>query len=128
MGVKKMFFYQIGFQDVIVMVQLMGYCFEIFILIGCQLEEFEDYGGGLCLVVVDQIVLVVEIGFCKFVDFGIEVKFGKGDMLLFVDLLILCGVYEVGWLFVEVVCWIGDDCFFLIVEQFYVCWYIYEIY
>ena len=38
MGAKKMSLHQTGFQDVIATAQLMGYCPETLILIGCQPE------------------------------------------------------------------------------------------
>ena len=47
MGAKKMSLHQTGFQDVIATAQLMGYCPDHLLLIGCQPEELEDYGGGL---------------------------------------------------------------------------------
>ena len=39
MGAKKMSLHQTGFQDVIATAQLMGYCPETMVLIGCQPEE-----------------------------------------------------------------------------------------
>lgn len=47
MGVRKMSLHQTGFQDVLALAQLTGRYPEKVMLIGCQPEEFEDYGGSL---------------------------------------------------------------------------------
>ncbi len=41
MGAKKMSLHQTGFQDVIATAQLMGYCPDTLILIGCQPVELD---------------------------------------------------------------------------------------
>lgn len=112
MGAKKMSLHQTGFQDVIATAQLMGYCPETLILIGCQPEELEDYGGGLRPAVADQIVPAVKIGLRKLSELGIEAKPGKGDTRLLADPSILRGAYEAGRPSAEVACRTGDDRFF----------------
>merc|ERR1711960_103627 len=62
MGAKKMSLHQTGFQDVIATAQLMGYCPDELLLVGCQPEELEDYGGGLRDVVAARIPEAVGIG------------------------------------------------------------------
>mgnify|MGYP000458766742 CR=1 FL=1 len=64
MGAKKMSLHQTGFQDVIATATLMGVCPEKLILIGCQPEELEDYGGGLRDIVAARIPEALQIA-CK---------------------------------------------------------------
>lgn len=47
MGAKKMSLHQTGFQEVLSLAQLTGRYPEQVLLIGCQPEELEDYGGSL---------------------------------------------------------------------------------
>jgi hydrogenase maturation protease len=47
LGAKKMSLHQTGFQEVLMLAQLTGDYPEEVLLIGCQPEELEDYGGSL---------------------------------------------------------------------------------
>lgn len=47
LGAKKMSLHQTGFQEVLLLAQLTGHYPEAVLLIGCQPEELEDYGGSL---------------------------------------------------------------------------------
>ncbi|MEZ5705957.1 MAG: HyaD/HybD family hydrogenase maturation endopeptidase [Burkholderiaceae bacterium] len=47
MGAKKMSLHQTGFQEVLSLAQLTGKYPRQVLLIGCQPEELEDYGGSL---------------------------------------------------------------------------------
>ena len=47
MGAKKMSLHQTGFQEVLMLAQLAGHYPKQVLLIGCQPEELEDYGGSL---------------------------------------------------------------------------------
>ena len=47
MGAKKMSLHQTGFQEVLCLAQLTGHYPAQVLLIGCQPEELEDYGGSL---------------------------------------------------------------------------------
>ena len=47
MGAKKMSLHQTGFQEVLMLAQLTGRYPAQVLLIGCQPEELEDYGGSL---------------------------------------------------------------------------------
>ena len=73
MGAKKMSLHQTGFQDVIATAQLMGYCPEHLLLIGCQPEELEDYGGSLRPSVKAQIQPALEIAVAYLQEQGIQV-------------------------------------------------------
>jgi hydrogenase maturation protease len=47
LGAKKMSLHQTGFQEVLALAQLTGSFPRSVVLIGCQPEELEDYGGSL---------------------------------------------------------------------------------
>ena len=47
LGAKKMSLHQTGFQEVLALAQLTGAYPDEVLLIGCQPEELEDYGGSL---------------------------------------------------------------------------------
>ncbi len=47
MGAKKMSLHQTGFQEVLCLAQFTGHYPEQVLLIGCQPEELEDFGGSL---------------------------------------------------------------------------------
>jgi len=47
LGAKKMSLHQTGFQEVLMLAQLIGRYPEEVLLIGCQPEELMDYGGSL---------------------------------------------------------------------------------
>lgn len=47
LGAKKMSLHQTGFQEVLALAQLAGHYPEEVLLIGCQPEELEDFGGSL---------------------------------------------------------------------------------
>ncbi|MEJ7137569.1 HyaD/HybD family hydrogenase maturation endopeptidase [Amphibiibacter pelophylacis] len=47
MGAKKMSLHQTGFQEVLQLAQLTGHFPHDLVLLGCQPQELEDYGGSL---------------------------------------------------------------------------------
>jgi len=108
MGAKKMSLHQTGFQDVIATARLMGRCPETLILIGCQPEELEDYGGGLREVVAAQIAPAIAVALEKLAGLGIEAAPGKADAHLLADAAIRRDAYETGRPSAEDACRIGD--------------------
>lgn len=112
MGAKKMSLHQTGFQDVIATAYLMGYCPETLLLIGCQPEEIEDYGGGLRPVVSDQIAPAIAVALDRLAGWGIAGRAGRGDDSLLADPSIKRGAYEDGRPTAHEACRIGDDRFF----------------
>lgn len=112
MGAKKMSLHQTGFQDVIATAQLMGYCPERLLLIGCQPEELEDYGGGLRDVVAAQIDPAIRIALDYIKALGIQPRPGKGDDSLLADISIKRGAYEDGRPDADKACRTGDERFF----------------
>ncbi|MBV6638895.1 MAG: HyaD/HybD family hydrogenase maturation endopeptidase [Mameliella sp.] len=112
MGAKKMSLHQTGFQDVIATAQLMGYCPPSLLLIGCQPEELEDYGGGLRPVVAAQIEPAVSVALDRLADMGITVLPGRTHSNLLADPSIMQAAYEAGRPTEEEACRIGDNRFF----------------
>jgi len=108
MGAKKMSLHQTGFQDVIATSTLMGYRPETLILIGCQPEELEDYGGGLRDVVAAQIDPAIAVALERLRDLGIVPEPGRGDDSLLADAAILRDAYEDGRPSEDAACRIGD--------------------
>lgn len=112
MGVKKMSLHQTGFQDVISTAQLMGYCPETLLLIGCQPAELEDYGGGLRDIVAGRIDQAIEIALQRVADWGFAIRPGRADQQLLADEAIKRDAYENGRPSAREACRIGDDRFF----------------
>ena len=112
MGAKKMSLHQTGFQDVIATAQLMGYCPESLLLIGCQPEELEDYGGGLRDIVAAQIDPAVKMGLNSLAQFGVVATPGATQSDLLADPSIMQSAYEAGRPSAEEACRTGDDRFF----------------
>ncbi len=112
MGAKKMSLHQTGFQDVIATAQLMGYCPSSLLLIGCQPEELEDYGGGLRDVVANQIEPAVHIALTRLAQMGHVAKPGKTDSDLLADPSIMQQAYEDGRPSEDEACRTGDSRFF----------------
>jgi len=112
MGAKKMSLHQTGFQDVIATAQLMGYCPERLLLIGCQPEELEDYGGGLRDVVAAQIDPAIEVALARLRDWGVEMRPGVSDATLLADPSIRQDAYETGRPSADTACRVGDARFF----------------
>lgn len=108
MGAKKMSLHQTGFQDVIATAQLMGYCPETLVLIGCQPQELEDYGGGLRPVVAARIDPALEIALDRLRAWGHEVAPGRAEDAELADRAIRRDAYEEGRPSAEEACRIGD--------------------
>lgn len=116
MGAKKMSLHQTGFQDVIATSQLMGYCPETLLLIGCQPEELEDYGGGLRDVVAEQIAPAIDVALTHLERWGIQAQPGQGDQSLLADAAILRDAYEEGRPDAKTACRTGDERFFPVAD------------
>lgn len=112
MGVKKMSLHQTGFQEVISTAILMGHCPETMILIGCQPEELEDYGGGLRDVTAAQVDPAVAVALDRLAGLGITAQPGPGDRRNLADASILRDAYEAGRPDPDAACRTGDDRFF----------------
>ncbi|WP_088278952.1 HyaD/HybD family hydrogenase maturation endopeptidase [Ideonella sp. A 288] len=114
MGAKKMSLHQTGFQEVLALAQLTESFPEKVLLIGCQPEELEDYGGSLR----PRIKLALEDALALGVDalrrWGAEpsprLAAPVGDEAVTVPTLSL-GAYEAGRPAEDQACRIGDERF-----------------
>ena len=68
MGAKKMSLHQTGFQEVLCVAQLTGHYPEQVVLIGCQPEELDDYGGSLRAVVRNAMDEALRLGLQRLRD------------------------------------------------------------
>ncbi len=116
MGAKKMSLHQTGFQDVIATAQLMDQCPETLLLIGCQPEELEDYGGGLRPIVAAQIDPAIDVALARLAEWGLPVAQGTARDDLLADSAIRHAAYEAGRPSEEEACRTGDARFFPVGE------------
>ncbi|WP_289149353.1 HyaD/HybD family hydrogenase maturation endopeptidase [uncultured Salipiger sp.] len=112
MGAKKMSLHQTGFQGVIATAQLMGYCPDELLLVGCQPEELEDYGGGLRDVVAARIPEAVGIGLGWLAERGFAATEGRTESDTLADASIRHRAYEAGRPSEDEACRTGDARFF----------------
>ncbi|MCW5654884.1 HyaD/HybD family hydrogenase maturation endopeptidase [Hydrogenophaga sp.] len=70
MGAKKMSLHQTGFQEVLSLAQLTGKYPEQVLLIGCQPQELEDYGGSLRPVVKAAMEQALALGVAEIERWG----------------------------------------------------------
>lgn len=112
MGAKKMSLHQTGFQDVIATAKLMGYCPERLVLIGCQPEELEDYGGGLRAITAARIDPAIEIALTQLAAWNIPATEGRADDSFLADPAIRRAAYEAGRPTEDEACRTGDVRFF----------------
>ncbi|MFV0359478.1 HyaD/HybD family hydrogenase maturation endopeptidase [Tropicimonas sp.] len=112
LGARKMSLHQTGFQDVIATAKLMGYCPDELLLIGCQPEELEDFGGGLRDCVAAQIGPALEIALQRLAGWGVAMAEGRADSGLLADPSILRAAYESGRPGATEACRTGDARFF----------------
>lgn len=108
LGAKKMSLHQTGFQDVIATAQLMGYCPDQMMLIGCQPVELEDFGGGLRPAVAAQIAPALEIALAKLAEWNVAVVAGRSECEGQGDPSLRRDAYEGGRPSEDEACRIGD--------------------
>jgi hydrogenase maturation protease len=70
LGAKKMSLHQTGFQEVLALAQLTGAYPEEVLLLGCQPEELDDYGGSLRPVVKAALEQALAIAVQRIADWG----------------------------------------------------------
>ena len=120
MGAKKMSLHQTGFQEVLSLAQLTECYPEQVLLIGCQPEMLEDYGGSLR----DSVKLALEdavaLGVARLREWGAEPVARQAppdpDDAVTVPTLAI-GVYEAGRPAAEMACRVGDERFMPPVAQ-----------
>lgn len=112
MGAKKMSLHQTGFQDVLATATLMDYCPAELLLIGCQPEELEDYGGGLREITARQIDPAIDVALARLRDWGITPQPGNADTANLAEAALRRAAYEQGRPAAAAACRIGDPRFF----------------
>ncbi|WP_370208404.1 HyaD/HybD family hydrogenase maturation endopeptidase [Pararhodobacter marinus] len=108
MGAKKMSLHQTGFQDVLATARLMDCHPDQIVLIGCQPEELEDYGGGLRAPVAARIPEAVAIAADWLAARGIIARPGRTLTNDLADSAIRQRAYEDGRPSEKEACRIGD--------------------
>jgi hydrogenase maturation protease len=108
LGAKKMSLHQTGFQDVIATARLLGRCPGRLLLIGCQPEELEDYGGGLRDCVAAQIDPAIAVALERLGAWGVAATAGPSVAPDLADPSIRRAAYEAGRPSAEDACRIGD--------------------
>ncbi|MBI5718044.1 MAG: HyaD/HybD family hydrogenase maturation endopeptidase [Burkholderiales bacterium] len=114
LGAKKMSLHQTGFQEVLALAQLMGTYPEHVLLIGCQPEELEDYGGSLRPCVRAALEEAVALAVQRIAAWGgapvpRAVPLAEGEAVT--SPVIALERYEAGRPAAELACRIGDERF-----------------
>ncbi|WP_084267628.1 HyaD/HybD family hydrogenase maturation endopeptidase [Azohydromonas lata] len=111
LGAKKMSLHQTGFQEVLSLAQLTGHYPERVLLVGCQPQELEDYGGSLRPVVRAAMEQALALGVEALRDWGAEPRARDGAAAE-VDGVTLPSLalerYEGGRPTAEAACRVGD--------------------
>ncbi|MBL8343916.1 MAG: hydrogenase maturation protease, partial [Rubrivivax sp.] len=114
LGAKKMSLHQTGFQEVLALAQLTGHYPERVLLIGCQPEELEDYGGSLRPSVKAALEEAVRLAVQRVAAWGGEPQ-ERVAPLVAEDAVtspeLALGRYEAGRPAADVACRVGDERF-----------------
>jgi hydrogenase maturation protease len=114
LGAKKMSLHQTGFQEVLQLAQLTGRYPRQVVLIGCQPEQLEDYGGSLRPVVKAALEQALEQGIERLRRWGagpsVRERPLDAEQAVTVPTLAL-GAYEAGRPGAETACRVGDERF-----------------
>ncbi len=114
MGAKKMSLHQTGFQEVLMLAQLTEHYPEQVLLVGCQPQELEDYGGSLRPVVKTALEDALALGIDRLRAWGAKPvprdAAPAHDEAVTVPTLAL-GAYEAGRPAAEQACRVGDERF-----------------
>ena len=116
LGAKKMSLHQTGFQEVLTLSQLTGHYPAEVMLIGCQPEELEDYGGSLRPIVKIALEDALALAVDRLRSWGAAPTLREvppeGDERVTVPTLSL-GAYESGRPDAEAACRVGDERFLM---------------
>jgi hydrogenase maturation protease len=114
MGAKKMSLHQTGFQEVLMLAQLTEQFPAQVLLIGCQPEEIDDYGGSLRPLVKTALEDALALALDRLRAWGARplprLTPPAGDEAVTVPTLALAG-YEQGRPAAEQACRVGDERF-----------------
>jgi hydrogenase maturation protease len=114
MGAKKMSLHQTGFQEVLCLAQLTGHYPEQVLLVGCQPQELEDYGGSLRPIVRQAMDEALEMGLQKLRAWGAEPRLRPSPLPLDETLtgaMLTLDRYESERPSAEEACRVGDERF-----------------
>ena len=115
MGAKKMSLHQTGFQEVLMLALLTEKFPEQVLLIGCQPEELDDYGGSLRPIVKQALEDALALGVCTLRRWGAKPRvrtrpLSEVEAVTFSELAL--GRYEGQRPPEELACRVGDERFF----------------
>jgi len=115
LGAKKMSLHQTGFQEVLLLAQLTGKYPDQVLLIGCQPQELDDYGGSLRPVVREALDTALELGLAALAAWGAKATprtrpLTPREAIGFAPLDL--SAYEAGRPAPERACRLGDERFF----------------
>jgi hydrogenase maturation protease len=114
MGAKKMSLHQTGFQEVLSLAQLTGKYPQQVLLIGCQPQELEDYGGSLRPVVKTALEEAVSLGIAELERWGARPRVRHTPLAAHESVTVdelAQAAYEAQRPGAEEACRIGDDRF-----------------
>ena len=114
MGAKKMSLHQTGFQEVLALAQLTGAYPEQVLLIGCQPEELDDYGGSLRPVVKAALEDALALAVQQIADWGGQPQWRQQPLAAHESVTspeLSLAAYENGRPSAEAACRFGDDRF-----------------
>ncbi len=116
LGAKKMSLHQTGFQEVLMLALLTGRYPSEVLLIGCQPEELEDYGGSLRPCVKAALEDAVQRAVARLADWGAapvrrEAPPPEAEMVTVPTLTL--SAYESGRPDAQLACRVGDERFML---------------
>lgn len=94
LGAKKMSLHQTGFQEVLALAQLTGKYPQHVLLIGCQPEELEDYGGSLRDIVKAQMAPALERARLWLAGWGADARPRQAAAEAITDAALAIEVYE----------------------------------
>lgn len=114
LGARKMSLHQTGFQEVLALAQLAGHYPRQVLLVGCQPEELDDYGGSLRPVVKTALEDAVAVAVRRLADWGAEPCWRDGPLPpaeAVTSPELALAAYEAGRPPAELACRIGDERF-----------------
>jgi len=114
MGAKKMSLHQTGFQEVLMLAQLTEQYPDEVLLIGCQPQELEDYGGSLRPIVKTAMEDALALGLDRLRQWGarpLPRDVAPGDDEAVTVPTLALGAYEQGRPPAEQACRVGDERF-----------------
>jgi hydrogenase maturation protease len=111
LGAKKMSLHQTGFQEVLMLAQMTDAYPDEVLLIGCQPEQLEDYGGSLRDSVKQALAQALPLALRRLADWGAEPR-ARARPLANADAVatpaLALQAYERGRPSAEAACRIGD--------------------